>query len=78
MYYAIMGDTNGNTPQVIGEASWLLSKDMFSGRKYRWVQKHSNIDVLCMTPIFVWIDADIVFMTALMGLMILILQTLMG
>ncbi|KAL4954104.1 fungal chitosanase of glycosyl hydrolase group 75-domain-containing protein [Aspergillus filifer] len=38
MFYGILGDTNGNHPQVIGEASWLLAracfpKDNLSGSK---------------------------------------------
>ncbi|KAL4980498.1 fungal chitosanase of glycosyl hydrolase group 75-domain-containing protein [Aspergillus desertorum] len=29
MFYAILGDTNGNNPQVTGEASWLLARSCF-------------------------------------------------
>ena len=47
MYYAIMGDTNGNTPEVIGEASWLLATTCFPDEIVDGGKGHSDIDVLC-------------------------------
>ncbi len=47
MYYAIMGDTNGNTPEVIGEASWLLGQTCFPNDGLDGANAHSKTDVLC-------------------------------
>jgi chitosanase len=51
MYYAIMGDTNGNTPQVIGEASWLLGQTCFPNEALDGANAHSKTDVLCTSPL---------------------------
>jgi len=48
MYYAIMGDTNGNVPQVIGEASWLMGQTCFPDEDLSGGNAHSSNDVLCI------------------------------
>lgn len=50
MYYAIMGDTNGDTPQVMGEASWLLGQTCFPNAALSGGNAHDKMDVLCRTP----------------------------
>jgi chitosanase len=49
MYYAIMGDTNGDTPEVIGEASWLLGQTCFPIEILNGGSAHEGRDVLCMS-----------------------------
>src|SRR5271156_6930648 len=48
MYYAIMGDTNGNVPQVIGEASWLVGQACFPQDGLNGGKGHDSVDVLCI------------------------------
>jgi len=48
MYYAIMGDTNGNTPEVIGEASWLMGQTCFPSLNLNGGNAYEPRDVLCM------------------------------
>jgi chitosanase len=62
MFYAILGDTNGNNPQVIGEASWLLGTTMFPNDDLNGGTSHPNTDVLC-NFLLNGLILDIVFMT---------------
>ena len=50
MFYAIMGDTNGDDPQVIGEASWLLGQTRFPNEGLNGGKSHDIVDVLCISP----------------------------
>ena len=50
MYYAIMGDTNGDTPEVIGEASWLMGQTCFLDEGLSGFKGHGPADVLCISP----------------------------
>lgn len=61
MYYAIMGDTNGDVPQVIGEASWLMGQTCFPDENLSGGNAHSSNDVLCITIPHRETDIDIVF-----------------
>lgn len=45
MFYAILGDTNGNDPQVTGEASWLLARSCFPEAELSGSKGHDDIDV---------------------------------
>ncbi|KAL2822208.1 fungal chitosanase of glycosyl hydrolase group 75-domain-containing protein [Aspergillus cavernicola] len=45
MYYAILGDSNFNTPQVTGEASWLLANACFPDAKINGNRGHDSPDV---------------------------------
>jgi len=47
MYYAVMGDTNGDTPEVIGEASWLVGQTCFPNEGLDGGMGHDQVDVLC-------------------------------
>ena len=48
MFYAVMGDTNGNIPEVIGEASWLMGQACFPQDGLNGGIGHSQVDVLCI------------------------------
>ncbi|KAL4941582.1 fungal chitosanase of glycosyl hydrolase group 75-domain-containing protein [Aspergillus oleicola] len=45
MFYAILGDTNGNDPQVTGEASWLLARSCFPKENLSGNKGHDEPDV---------------------------------
>jgi chitosanase len=47
VYYAIMGDTNGDTPEVIGEASYLVGQTCFPNDGLNGAIGHVPGDVLC-------------------------------
>jgi len=47
MFYGILGDTNGNNPEVIGEASWLFGQTCFPDEGLFGAKGHSGVDVLC-------------------------------
>jgi len=46
MFYGILGDTNGNTPEVIGEASWLMGQTCFPKDHLTGGNGHASSDVL--------------------------------
>lgn len=48
MYYAVMGDTDGDTPEVIGEASWLVGQACFPKEGLNGGKGHGQVDVLCI------------------------------
>lgn len=50
-YYGILGDTNGATPEVIGEASWLMAQTCFPDEDLNGAIGHSTPDVLCNPPL---------------------------
>ncbi|KAF7593024.1 hypothetical protein BBP40_012111 [Aspergillus hancockii] len=45
MYYGILGDSNGDDPQITGEASWLMAKTCFPGEDLQGNKAHSTPDV---------------------------------
>ncbi|KAJ0418228.1 fungal chitosanase of glycosyl hydrolase group 75-domain-containing protein [Aspergillus carlsbadensis] len=45
MFYGILGDTNGNDPQVTGEASWLMARTCFPDDDLRGNSGHGEADV---------------------------------
>ncbi|KAL4808738.1 fungal chitosanase of glycosyl hydrolase group 75-domain-containing protein [Aspergillus unguis] len=45
MFYAILGDTNGNDPQVTGEASWILARSCFPEENLSGSRGHDEYDV---------------------------------
>jgi chitosanase len=47
MFYGILGDTNGDTPEVIGEASWLMGQTCFPNDHLGGGNGHASSDVLC-------------------------------
>lgn len=49
LFYAIMGDTDEDKPQVIGEASLLLAKTCFPNERLNGGTGHDALDVLCTT-----------------------------
>jgi chitosanase len=49
-YYGILGDTNGATPEVIGEASWLMAQTCFPDEDLDGAIGHGTPDVLCNHP----------------------------
>ncbi|CBF77000.1 hypothetical protein AN4686.2 [Aspergillus nidulans FGSC A4] len=46
MFYAVLGDTNGNNPQVTGEASWLLARSCFPENNLNGNRGHDKADVI--------------------------------
>lgn len=51
MFYGIMGDTNGDVPEVIGEASWSMVQACFPNQGLNGSAGHPQTDVLC-TSVF--------------------------
>lgn len=47
MFYGIYGDAAGDTPQVIGEASWLMARTCFPNENLNGNRGHENVDVTC-------------------------------
>jgi len=45
MYYGIFGDTNGDSPEVIGEASWRFAQTCFPNGKITGNNGHGQADV---------------------------------
>ncbi|KAE8154786.1 fungal chitosanase [Aspergillus avenaceus] len=45
MYYGILGDSNGDSPQITGEASWLMAKTCFPNERLKGDNAHSADDV---------------------------------
>ncbi|KKK25173.1 hypothetical protein AOCH_004549 [Aspergillus ochraceoroseus] len=45
IFYAILGDSNHNDPQVTGEASWLLARTCFPDEKLNGNKGHTTSDV---------------------------------
>ncbi|KAK0185952.1 fungal chitosanase of glycosyl hydrolase group 75-domain-containing protein, partial [Armillaria mellea] len=46
MYYGLFGDSNGDTPEVIGEASLLMANTCFPNDKLNGGKGHTPLDVL--------------------------------
>lgn len=47
MYYGILGDSNGDEPQITGEASWLMARTCFPKEDLQGNNAHSSKDVTC-------------------------------
>ena len=47
MYYGILGDANGDSPQVTGEASWLMARTCFPNDDLNGNKGHTAADVTC-------------------------------
>lgn len=47
MFYGIYGDSDGDTPQVIGEASWLMARTCFPNDDLNGNSGHGAVDVTC-------------------------------
>lgn len=47
MFYGILGDSNGNDPQVTGEASWLMARTCFPDDNLAGDKGHGESDVTC-------------------------------
>ncbi|KAE8375670.1 endo-chitosanase C [Aspergillus bertholletiae] len=45
MFYGIFGDSNGDSPQVTGEASWLMARTCFPGEDLNGNKGHTAADV---------------------------------
>ncbi|KAL4993639.1 fungal chitosanase of glycosyl hydrolase group 75-domain-containing protein [Aspergillus recurvatus] len=45
MFYAILGDTNGDSPEVTGEASWLMARTCFPNEGLSGATGHDDPDV---------------------------------
>ncbi|TQV98430.1 fungal chitosanase [Cordyceps javanica] len=45
LYYGVFGDTDGDSPQEIGEASWLLANTCFPGQGLNGGKGHTDADV---------------------------------
>ena len=52
MFYAILGDTNGADPEVIGEGSILLGQTCFPNAGLNGGVGHADDDVLCISLFF--------------------------
>lgn len=47
MFYGILGDSNGDEPQVTGEASWLMARTCFPNDSLAGDKGHTESDVTC-------------------------------
>ena len=47
MFYGILGDSNGDEPQVTGEASWLMARTCFPNDNLAGDKGHTESDVTC-------------------------------
>lgn len=47
MFYGIYGDSDGDSPQVIGEASWLMARTCFPNDDLNGNSGHGDADVTC-------------------------------
>lgn len=47
MFYGIYGDSDGDDPQVIGEASWLMARTCFPNDNLSGNSGHGSVDVTC-------------------------------
>lgn len=47
MFYGIYGDSDGDNPEVIGEASWLMARTCFPNDDLNGNNGHVNADVTC-------------------------------
>jgi len=47
MFYGIFGDTDGDTPETIGEASWLMARTCFPNEDLNGNNGHDPADVTC-------------------------------
>ncbi|KAF7136954.1 hypothetical protein CNMCM5793_006658 [Aspergillus hiratsukae] len=45
MFYGILGDSNGDSPQVTGEASWLMARTCFPNEGLNGNNGHTSVDV---------------------------------
>jgi chitosanase len=50
MFYGIFGDSNGDSPEVIGEASWRMATACFPDGKISGSNGHGAADVTCELP----------------------------
>ncbi|KAL4747086.1 fungal chitosanase of glycosyl hydrolase group 75-domain-containing protein [Aspergillus terricola var. indicus] len=46
MFYGILGDTNGDSPEVTGEASWLMARTCFPTEGLSGATGHNDADVI--------------------------------
>ena len=47
MFYGILGDSNGDEPQITGEASWLMARTCFPNDSLAGDKGHTESDVTC-------------------------------
>ena len=47
MFYGIYGDSDGDDPEVIGEASWLMARTCFPNDNLNGNNGHTPVDVTC-------------------------------
>lgn len=47
MFYGIYADSNGDSPEVIGEASWLMARTCFPSENLNGGIGHTGVDVTC-------------------------------
>ena len=63
VFYGIMGDTDADNPEVIGEVSLLLGNTCFPDEGLNGGLGHDALDVLCTALQSHPLTVDIVFMT---------------
>ena len=47
MFFGIFGDSNGDSPEVIGEASWRMGTACFPDGNISGANGHAGADVTC-------------------------------
>lgn len=47
IFYAVFADTDGDSPEEIGEASWLLARTCFPDEDLNGNSGHTPADVTC-------------------------------
>jgi chitosanase len=63
MFYGVMGDTDGDNPEVIGEASRLLARTCFPNEDLDGDKSHAKVDVFCTLSHLLRLTSDFVFRT---------------
>jgi chitosanase len=58
-----MGDTDGDNPETIGEASILLAQTCFPDEGLNGNSGHETLDILCTLSDLICLTEDIVFFT---------------
>jgi chitosanase len=57
MFYGIYGDTDGDNPEVIGEASWLMARTCFPNDDLNGNSGHEQADVTCKSGTSFYFDS---------------------
>jgi chitosanase len=51
IFYGIMGDTDGDNPETIGEVSLLMGQTCFPDANLNGGKGHPQVDIMCNRPL---------------------------